>query len=61
MINDELSEARAFGLTLEARAFRVTMMMGQTGRYFAMRRAVLPLDTVSIFAVGIILFTIPRR
>ena len=30
-------------LTLEARALRVTMMIGQTGRYLEIRRADLPL------------------
>ena len=30
-------------LTRAARALRVTMMMGQTGRYFEIRRAVFPL------------------
>jgi hypothetical protein len=32
-------------LTLAARAFRVTIMIGQTGRYLESRRAVLPLGT----------------
>lgn len=35
-------------LTREARALRVTMMIGHTGLYFAIRRAVSPLSTVSI-------------
>ena len=35
-------------LTREAIAFRVTMMIGQTGRYLETRRAVLPLVIVSL-------------
>jgi hypothetical protein len=38
-------------LTLEAIALRVTMMMGHTGRYLETRRAVVPLEHISIYHI----------
>lgn len=41
------------GLTREACGLRVTMIIGQTGRYLERRRALSPLSSVSIFSAPI--------
>lgn len=43
-------------LTLDAVAFLVTMMMGQMGRYFEIRRADLPLKYVSELISSVSIF-----
>ena len=47
MVLASIDSSKTFTLTRDARAFLVTIMIGHTGRYFAIKRAVLPLTLVS--------------